>query len=452
MIINKEKPSTAKYTRRAAITKGDALANFLTEKKIEFRYNVILSALFFKENGGEWRRMTDGEELRLLRFVRREHKPTTREVFRELVGSSDFSLPYNPLKDYINSLKLKPFVNGLDPFTDLSRYFITVNSSKEERFRLIQGFRSWYVGLVKCLFVSKYVHKQVLILKGPQGIGKTPFVYSILPEFLHEYVYEDPSLSQGGIKDSKYLLTAGLIGVIDELDDWLKNRDNKNNYKKHFTLPHVNVRRPWGRYFESKPRISSFVSTCNTSNFLDDPTGTTRMLVFNIKAIKNEKYGAVEKMEDFDMEQLLAYAAHLFKEGFDPEFTKEQLEINERANEEFKFNSVEFELLQKHFRQVDVGEGDFYTTTDIVKTLKGLEPDFSFSFSNRKIGSALTRLKWPKFQKVKKTLEGKRISSSGYYLKMTDGAEDLEQVEYEQERNEVLDSLFPQTQTFNDPT
>lgn len=111
----------------------------------------------------------------------------------------------------------------------------------------------------------------VLVLTGAQGYGKTSLVrkLGISPELYKEGLALDPR-----DKDSVLKATSCFIGELGEVETTMK-RDIPA--LKSFITDRVDeVRRPYARTTETHIRRTSFIATCNSSDFLLDTTGNRR--------------------------------------------------------------------------------------------------------------------------------------------------------------------------------
>ena len=179
------------------------------------------------------------------------------------------------------------------------------------------------------------------------------------------------------------------------------------------TQKYVNVRPPYGKREVSRQRIASCFGTCNESTFLNDPTGTQRFAVFSIKNFMNRRYSTTGiYIEDFLITKVWAQAYHLYANGYDPEYTHNELVANEEANELYKYNSPEYETIIEWLMPANGKDLDrqFMTSTGICTYLNSQQTDVQFT--SMLLGKALTRLK---FQRVKKKINGQAVY--GYYVK-----------------------------------
>ena len=194
--------------------------------------------------------------------------------------------------------------------------------------------------------------------------------------------------------------------VLDEIDDFFKTKKNRDNYKSYMTMSQINQRLPYGKAAVFRSCISTFLGTCNESSFLDDPTGTQRFSVFAIQ-------GFDPKVKSLNIELVWAYAYKLYVEGFDPEYSEEELRLNEASNENFKYDTPEYEAILSRLGKVESKDEEgvkFMTTTEVTNFLNSVQKEMLFA--NWGVGRALTRLG---FLRGNKKIAGSSLK--GYYFR-----------------------------------
>ena len=145
----------------------------------------------------------------------------------------------------------------------------------------------------------------VLILKGPQGIGKTLLCIA----FGLGIFYSELGGTAGSInsKDTRLLIRGKLIAELSELAT-MRRSDNET-LKSFISAAHDEYRPPYGRSVLKIPRTVSFIGTTNEEEFLTDPTGSRRYFPLKIKKINF----ALFKMPEL-FEELYAYYGKIARE------------------------------------------------------------------------------------------------------------------------------------------
>ena len=381
-----------KYTKKIS-----SLETFLSER-YDFRYNEVALRVEMRKKGTQ--EFSQVWELNLWREVNEEDLGYTYGVdyICNLLGATTFSRPYNPIKCFFENAKINPKrlpfnLEEYNPFEQLTSFVDLADRGAghgDYQKLFCDALTRWFVSAIKCVYEPRYAAKQCLVLMGPQSIGKTPFVRFLLPDALQWLIKTNPNLSPMS-KDSRIALASNLVIEIDEVDDWLKAKSNRDGYKEYMTTTFVNERLPYARASSSLQRISSFIGTCNESRFLSDPTSTDRWIVFELRGFKNRQSGVSFPIEEFPIEACWAFAYERYKEGFDPSYNLEEMRENDQENERFKYNSFEFEVLQDYLEPSNIKEeaAEFLKSSDIAAFLNDEQEKVVFTAAQ--LGRALTR-------------------------------------------------------------
>lgn len=156
-----------------------------------------------------------------------------------------------------------------------------------------------YKWLVQCYQMLKndinhaYGADVMLVLQGPQGIGKTSFVRTIgiRPNFVKLGQYLDPR-----DKDTYRRCTSAWIVELGEIETTLKT--DVERLKAFITAEKDEYRLPYGRADQNFARRTSLIGTCNSERFLIDPTGSRRFWTIPVDNID------LNRLMSFDSLQL----------------------------------------------------------------------------------------------------------------------------------------------------
>lgn len=376
-----------------------------------FRYNEIINSLEVLQAGSDnYQQLDDntfwhavGKKLNDLNY-----KSLPKDTLLSIVASRELSRRYNPILAWLKSL---PTAQLDDPIANLCDYIVLQDATDYDR--LVICLKKWFVGSIKTLLTS-YIHKQCIVFSGPSGIGKTPFFRSFLPTEIASDYLKNVQIFNPDNKDIMQTLTRYFIGLIDEIDKFMTDKINERNYKAMMSIDKVNDRLPYARVATMRKRIVSFLGTCNEGTFLNDPTGTQRFTTFSVKGFWNQKagYQEQESIEFFmrkNIWQCWAWAYSQYLDGFDPEYTAQEIETNEQKNELYKYDSPEYDIVQEFLQPSSKEqEGEFLNTTQLCAYLNSRQSQIIFTSS--KLGRALLRLG---FKKSCLTKSGRK----GYYIK-----------------------------------
>jgi predicted P-loop ATPase len=123
----------------------------------------------------------------------------------------------------------------------------------------------------------------VVVLVGPQGIGKTSFWRTLIPRGMKS---KGEVLRLGGMKeaDTKRDLLSGLVAICDEIGAGL-DYSQQEDLKNFLTATHDSFRVAYAHMTTEKPRMTQFVGTSNQLH-LRDGTGTRRWLAMDVSRIR----------------------------------------------------------------------------------------------------------------------------------------------------------------------
>jgi predicted P-loop ATPase len=260
---------------------------------------------------------------------------------------------FHPIKDYLNGLQWEGYKDtggwhGIDQISNLCDYF------KDRDGVFPQLIRKWLVGSVQRVMGPRPGQQHpMLVLDGPQGIGKSRFVWwlgSPLPAFFIQNTINCQD------KDFLILLCSKFVWEVEELGATMRKSDIES-LKAFLTKEIVNVRKPYGRDEITKPACASFIGTINNSGgFLADPTGSRRFRVCTLTSI-NWDYSKL-----IDVNQVWAQAVALFKAGetfeLDQVNQEKMVEINNRYETD---DPIQFDLFDTF--EIDPARLDKSTAT-----------------------------------------------------------------------------------------
>jgi predicted P-loop ATPase len=239
-------------------------------------------------------------------------------------------------------------MTGVDHISRLCTYF----KDKDDVFPIL--LRKWLIGAVGRIIGTRPGQQHpMLVLDGPQGIGKSRFTWwlgSPLPAF---YIQSSINTSD---KDFLILLCSKFVWEVEELGATLRKSDIES-LKAFLSKEIVNVRKPYGRDEITKPATASFIGTINNSGgFLADPTGSRRFRVCTLEKV-DWSYA-----DEVDVNQVWAQAVALFEDGerweLDPEQQKIMAEINARYDVD---DPIQFDLIENF--HIEPQELEHHTAT-----------------------------------------------------------------------------------------
>ncbi|UPK68309.1 VapE domain-containing protein [Chitinophaga filiformis] len=354
----------------------------------DFRINQVLGRLEFKKKEEVPFSLLDDLKFNsIIRELMKRKIRISKDALKSIIYS-DFAPVYNPFTSYFNNL---PVWDGRTDY--IKQLAETVKTNNDVKWQ--EWFKKWIVAVVACATDDKQVNHTAIVFAGKQGIGKTSWMYKLVPDPLKRYFYSGiPNLNN---KDTKIRMAECFLINLDEMDNLTSS--NTEKLKEIITAPEIKVRRAYAHFDESMPRRASFMGSVNNKQFLNDTTGNRRFLCFDVSEIQFN--------HSINMDMVYAQAKHLLNSGFPHFFNAEEIEEVAESNEQFQAISYIEELILKWLVPVKIEEETpqhKWTATEIAQFLSGK--------SNLQVNDSLTQ----KIGKYMKKYEFPRIKSGGVYV------------------------------------
>jgi predicted P-loop ATPase len=359
---------------------------FLLNQNYNFKYNLVTGRCEFKKvDSLHYIPLTDLELNSILRFIHKANVKCNLQELRNIIFS-DFSPKYNPFEDYFYNLDEWDKTN--DYITKLAETISTTNQEVWKKY-----FKKWIVGMVACVLDEKITNHTLIVFSGKQGIGKTTWILNLIPTSIKEYTYSGTINPDN--KDTLIHLSECMLINLDELENF--NRTEVGSLKEIITKDRIRIRRPYGSISENLVRRASFIGSVNTTQFLNDTTGSRRFLCFEVLAI--------DYLSKIDLGKVYSQALELYKSGF--KFWFDEIEVQELSenNEKYQIKYLEEELLLEWFDIIDSNsenEDNFMTTTQILNVLGQKSKISVNNLSINKLGRALSKHEFKRVVRSKK--------------------------------------------------
>lgn len=301
-----------------------SMEKFLSDNRIEVRQNVISHEIEITNIGNEYNPETVASELHIILFDRlKKDFRCDKNLVADLLGVIAGKHRFNPVTDMLEIItwdgngRINELCNiiGISPEDKLSETLL----------------RKW---LYQCVAMAyndprePYGADGLLVLQGPQGIGKTTFVSKLCMG--KHALYKLGQYLDTKDKDTARRCTSAWIVELGEIETTL--RSDLERLKAFITAERDEYRLPYGRADQILTRRSSLIATCNTGRFLIDPTGSRRFWTVPIERID------LDALNRFDFLQLWAEAASFIKEDRQcfRLSSEEQAALSERNSEHEK--------------------------------------------------------------------------------------------------------------------
>jgi predicted P-loop ATPase len=264
---------------------------------------------------------------------------------------SDKVEDYHPFHLYMAEL---PQWDGTDRVTPL------LNRVSDDSLWL-RGGRYWLRALTAQWMGQKRTHANTLVpvlVSSEQGLGKSTFCRSLLPDSLRDYYLDNLNLAPGASPEKK-LVKTGLIN-LDEFDKISEKR--QPDLKNLLQMMSVTVYRGKRLGYVTEPRLASFIATTNSRQILSDPTGSRRFLCVEVtdmipnEAIEHKQFYAQLKQEVLNGER-----DYLDKE--------EEKEVQRRNKAYYRQSPLEDVFHACFRRPKPEEEGEWFTAAEIFRLM-----------------------------------------------------------------------------------
>ncbi len=339
----------------------------------EFRYNVLTEVTEMRPVQGQDRRfrVANQRELNSLCIdIRMQGIDCWDKDLSRYINSTKVE-EYHPFQLYLDEL---PEWDGVDRVTELA-----LRVSDNELW--VRSFCRWMLALTAQWKGMTGVHANSvapMLISSEQGMLKSTFCKSIVPDSLKDYYMDSFDLSSQGQAELKM----ALMGLIN-LDEFDKFSSHKMPLLKNIMqTSSLNLRKAHQKNFRSLPRIASFIGTSNKKDLLADPTGSRRFV-------------CVEPLHKINCDgivhdQLYAQLKAALEKGERYWFVEAEEKEIQQHNASYYRQSLEEELFFSSFRAARVGEPcSLLSLSEIFKLLKQKNPSVMRGINPVHFGQAL---------------------------------------------------------------
>lgn len=330
-----------------------AYQNALANMGYSFRLNAVADRLEVYYKNEPPRAMSDAE-LRSIRAQMRARGFRSGEAVEDIVWHLGRMNTYHPIRGYL--IRCGMTYDGGQHIAHLAGHFEDI-TQPYPMFRV--WLRRWLIGAVAKAMRGGDVHNAMLVLDGPQGIGKSFFSSWLASEVPGYFVRGRIDPDQ---KDCWVRLMENFIWETAELGNTTRRAD-VDALKEFISSETVTIRRPYGKFDLRKPALASLIGTINNSaGFLADTTGNRRFLVSTIKTI-DWNYAQVVPVSQVWGEAFVA-----FNRGEPWQPSPNELAQSEENNESFMIPDPLEGILTKYFR-LDPNGSSWISTGEICERL-----------------------------------------------------------------------------------
>ena len=351
--------SPADSTERQNIM--DKIHEFLDNQAL-FRFNTLTEQVEIKEKGnaGKWKEMDDTLFLTYYDRVKRFGIKTNRPDVEAAVRSLDHAHPFDPVKEYLDSLD--PWTtNDPDYITELFSYLEFEND--EERKYAIILLKKWFICMVAQWLGFVDDNQTMPIIRGEQNAGKSFFIRHLLPPELRQY-YKEIHPADKLDKDQRIAMSRFLLMNFEEFT--LSEGYSSNQTKAYISAAASTERASYGHFHKNRKRKASLIASCNDEQFIVDKRGSRRYLAFTITGTKH--------IDDASMPYAGAYAqAYYLVTTMKPEDyrpSKQEADDITAHNSKYMIRSLPEIIIKNHYRKpANTERGEYITMGDIMEKL-----------------------------------------------------------------------------------
>jgi predicted P-loop ATPase len=328
----------------------DICQNIIRNMGYDFRLNQVTKRI---ESFGKKNQVLDDILEKLIAAeVSRHFRVSTERLEIAITELASYN-EYHPIKQYLNATPYdggKHFDNLVSCFTNPDGLFS-------------KWLYKWMLGSVAKVMAQ--AQNPMLVLNGPQGVGKSKFV-QWLCKGVPSYFVE--SGINTGDKDTYDLLSSRWIWEVSELGASIRRSDMEA--LKHFiTMGEVTMRVPYARHAITRPAMASLIGTINDpgGGIFNDPTGSRRFLICDITSINWQEYIKI------DVNQLWAeiYVAYLGKADW--ELTPDDRILQEKTNIQYQPRDTIEDHIKDGF-EIDISRINdpdwFVSSVDLIEYLQ----------------------------------------------------------------------------------
>ena len=351
------------------------LHQFLTER-FEFRHNRLTGVTEYRPKNVTCSKFLPIDERNMNGMIvdaRLEGIACWNSAVPTLV-LSDKVEDYHPFHLYMEEL---PLWDGADRVTPLLQRV-------SDDALWLRGARYWLRALTAQWMGMDRNHANTLVpvlVSSEQGLGKSTFCRSLLPDSLRTYYMDNLNLSPSNSPEKK-LVQKGLIN-LDEFDKISEKR--QPDLKNLLQMLSVPVYRGKRLGYVTEPRLASFIATTNSRQILSDPTGSRRFLCVEVTDMISEA--------PIEHKQLYAQLKQEVLDGERDYLNKEEEKEVQRRNKAYYRQSPLEDIFHACYRRPKADEeGQWFTAAEMFRTMNKRNASALRGISAKQLSYRLTAM------------------------------------------------------------
>lgn len=273
---NEQEHNTVEKQEKRPLLTLSLMEAYLEKRKISIRYNVIGKEFEIAGVSNSFNPETIAAELHIILYDDLKlHFQCNKDLVADLLSVIAGKNRFNPVLDLLTTTVW----DGKDYINELFDILHIPSEDKLSRV-LIAKWCCQGVAMAGNQLKNGFGADGLLVIQGLQGIGKTTLVrvLGLKPEYVKLGQYIDSH-----DKDTMRRCTSAWICELGEIETTL--RSDLERLKAFITAERDEYRLPYGRADQTHVRRTSFIATCNSEQFLIDPTGSRRFWTVPLTSI-----------------------------------------------------------------------------------------------------------------------------------------------------------------------
>ena len=320
----------------------------------EFSYRICVLANLPWERSSDTGDWTDGDDSCLRNYLSETYGVTGANVIYDACAQVFMEHRYHPVRDYISSL-------DWDGVPRVDTFWIDYLGAEDTKYTRTVT-RKHLVAAVARVFKPGVKFDYVVVLSGPQGIGKSTLLNALSRGWFCD------SLQRVDTKDAYEQLRGAWLIELSELS---ATKKAESEAVKQFLSKREDRYRPaYGRRAQSFPRQCVFYGSTNEQFFLRDRTGNRRFWPLPVTGSGAKDF---MKITDEEIGQIWAEAYTLYQHDerlyLDKEMEIEAIRMQQEAYEENPLTGVIQEyldtLLPEGWKDMDIHERREFLDTGV---------------------------------------------------------------------------------------
>jgi predicted P-loop ATPase len=210
--------------------------------------------------------LDDHFDTEAVRWLERHGVMVKPDAVRRVIDAAARRNSFHPVREYLESL---PKWDGVPRIRTWLLDYCRVASSdtKPNHYAMAVG-EKFLISAIARIFEPGCKADHMLVLEGPQGVGKSTVVRILAGDWFVD------QLAEPGSKDASMQLRGSWLFELSELG--ALNRTEMERTKAFITQQFERFRPPYGRRLVEMPRQCIFIGTTNSETWLKDETGGRR--------------------------------------------------------------------------------------------------------------------------------------------------------------------------------